>query len=406
LSKINSMNLLKKLFSDRKKVVGLTALLAVVGWFGWRIFAVKSEKLQFQTTPVERGMIVSSISVSGQIVSSNMMEITTQASGLVKKVYVKNGDKVKKGDKILEIELDLQGEQKNAQAWSSYLSAKNSLETAKANLYSLDSSMWAANQKFINDAVARGLAENDPTYIQQRDDWLAAEAKYKNQQAVISQAQAAVNNAWLAYQLSSPIVVAPRDGIITGLSVVEGMTINSNSSSTKVAVVQTKGAPIASFNLSEIDVCQIKPGQKATIVLDSFPDKTYTGKVVGVDRVGTVTSGVTQYPVVVRLDTSAPEILPHMAATAKIIIESKENVLLVPSSAVQTQNGQSYVRVLKNGQVQMIPVETGLVSDTQTEIVSGLAEGDLVVTSMTASWQRNEESPFRKGMGGMMKMVR
>ena len=62
--------------------------------------------------------------------------------------------------------------------------------------------------------------------------------------------------------------------------------------------------------------------------------------------------------------------------------------------------------MLKNGQVQIIPIETGLVSDTQTEIVSGLAEGDLIITSMTVNAQRNEESPFKEKMNRMMKMVR
>jgi len=194
--------------------------------------------------------------------------------------------------------------------------------------------MWQANQKFINDAVERELPENDPTYIQENSDWLAAEAKYKNQQAVVSQAQAAVNSAWLSYQLTSPIITAPVSGTIVGLNFVPGMVIGSSSTTTsqRVAVIRTEGTPIASFNLSELDVPVVKPGQKATIELDSLPDKTFTGKVMSVDWLGTITNGVTNYPVIIQFDTSSEKVLPNMAASANIIIEVKDNVLLVPSN--------------------------------------------------------------------------
>jgi len=410
-TKIKFMNLIKKLFGGRKKVIGLIILLAATGWFGWRTFTAKDKKPRYQTITVKRGMIISSVSASGRVLSANIISASTKASGIIKKVYVRNGDEVKKGDKILEIDLDLQGKQKNAQAWSSYLSAKNSLETAKANLYSLNSSMWAANQKFINDAVARDLAENDPTYIQQHDDWSAAEARYKNQKTVVAQAQAALNNAWLNYQLSSPIIRSPATGIITNLSVVEGIVINGSSdgnTSQKIAVVKKGSTILAKFNLSEIDVSKVIVGQKAIIVLDSIPDKTFTGKVASVDKIGAVTSGVSQYPAIIQFDTQAIKILPNMAVTANIVIDRKDNVLLVPSGVIQNKGDQSYVSVLVDGKSQFVPVETGLSSDTQTEIVSGLNEGDLVITGSisSAGSQPNGTSPFKKGVGGMMKMAR
>lgn len=402
------LNKVKKVFNTRpKKIAGIIAVI-VIAFLGWRVFGRKQAKVQYQTAKVVRGTIISSVSASGQILTANIIDVTSNASGLVKKVYVKDGDRVSAGQKILELVLDSDSKQRSASAYSSYLSAKNSFDSAQVTLWTLDSAMWVANQTFINDAVARGLLTYDPTYIQENDNWLAAEAKYKNQQAVIAQAQRVVNNAWLAYQQVSPIVTAPMSGIISNITYAEGMTLGGTSdSSQRIAIIRSEGNPLATFNLSEIDVAKVKPGQKATIKLDSLADKTFTGKVVTVDRVGSVTSGVTNYPIVIKFDTEAPEVLPNMSATAVIILEAKDSVLLVPSSAVRVQGDQNTVRVLKNKKEQTMVVETGLISDTQTEIISGLSEGDEVITSTitsTTTRQGTSSSPFsgqlRIGGGG------
>ena len=395
-------------FKNRLKAVIILAvivgLIIVVG----RLVKSKNQQPQIQTQKVERGTIVSSISASGQILTANIVNITTNTKGLVKKVYVKDGDKVWAGQKLMELTLDSDAQQKNAAAWASYLSAKNSLDSAQATLYSLQSQEFAANQKLINDAVARELKTDDPTYIQENADWLAAEAKYKNQQNVIVQSRAAINSAWLSYQSVSPIVTAPISGTITNLTYTEGMSLSASSdASQRVAVIASEGTPLSSFNISEIDVSKVRPGQKATIKLDSLADKTFTGKVITVDKIGATTSGVTNYPVIIKFDSGASEILPNMSATANIILEVKDNVLLVPSSAVQKQNDQNVVRVMKGKQQQVVNVEVGLISDAQTEIISGLSEGDEVITSNTASTINNQSggSVFSGG-GSRMFMGR
>ena len=414
---------LKKLFSDRKKIVILVMLVAVLAFMGWQATAGKEEKQQFQTSEVERGMIISSVSASGQVLSVNVMSANTKASGIVKKVYVQDGDYVNKGDKILEINLDFQGQQKNVSAWSSYLSAKNSLESARASQYTLQVDLFSKWDSFKELAESDDYEESDgtPKYEQRalpefhipEKQWLAAELKYKNQEQVISQAQVGLNSSWLNYVQTSPTITAPTSGIITSLMFAEGMSIGSldtgnTTSNQKVATIKTEGMPIVSVNLSEIDVSQVEIGQKATITLDGITDKTFIGEIIGIDRIGETTSGVTQYPAIIRLDSSSREILPNMTVTANIIIDRKENVLLIPSSAVQTQDEQNFIKILKGDQAQSISVETGLVSDTQTEIVSGLEEGDLVITGTVSSVgsQENGSSPFGGGMGGMIRMGR
>lgn len=411
---MKNLNRIKSLIAKKPKLAALVlVVLAALTFFLWRGFK-KDKQPQFQTAKVERGMLVSSISASGQVLTVNIMGATTKASGIVKKVYVKDGDIVKAGDRILEVTLDLQGQQKNAQTYSSYLSAKNTLESAKATQYSLQADMFGKWDTF------KELAEKDeydtpeeralPEFHIPEKEWLATEAKYKNQQAVITQAQTGVNSAWLAYKLSSPVITAPTNGVVTSLMFVEGMTIGSldtgaSVSNQKVATIQTEGMPIVSVNLSEIDVSQIKLGQKATVTLDSITDKTFTGKVVGVDKIGTYMSGVTQYPAIIQLDSNTPQILPNMTVTANIIIAVKDNTLLVPSGAVIEQDGQTLVRLLEKNLQQTVPVETGLTSDMQTEIVAGLNEGDVVIIGLISD-DVLETSPFsgtRGGMGGIMR---
>jgi RND family efflux transporter MFP subunit len=419
------MKKLAQLFSGRKKFVVAVIALVIVGFIGWKVYSGYQTTPQYQTAQVERNLIISSVSASGQVLSVNIMSANTKASGIVKTVYVKDGDQVKQGDKILEIDLDFQGQQKYAQAWASYLSAKNSLESAKVSLYTLQSDMLSKWDTFkeLAESDTYETSDGSPRYDQRalpefhiaQDDWLAAEAKYKNQQAVITQSQAALNSAWLDYTLTSPTITAPTAGTVTSLMYTPGMSIGSldtgtTTSNQKVATIKTEGTPIISVNLSEIDVSQAQLGQKTTITFDSLEDKTFTGKVVGVDRIGQTSSGVTQYPAIIQLYTASEHILPNMTATAKIVVNQKDNALLVPTAAVQTQNGSSFVKVLKKGQVQSVSVETGLISDNQIEIVSGLEEGTEVVTNTittNGSSQSNATSPFG-GAGGAtyMRMVR
>ncbi len=407
---------------SRKRLIIFLFIVAIIVFAGWKIFAGKSQTNQYQTSQVEKGTIVSTVAESGQVLSANFVNVFTQASGQVSKIMVNDGNKVKKGDVIAEVDLDQLGQQRNTQAWASYLQAQSSLNSAHATQYSLQSSMFTKWNTFYNLATNSTYQNSDgtpndtnralPEFHEAQDDWLAAEANYKNQQNVVNQAQANLQNAWVTYQLTSSQITAPMDGKLTNLTIFPGITIsntssttnssNSNISSQQIAVIQNEQNPLATFNVSEVDINKIKIGQKATLTLDSLSGKTFTGKVVSVDRIGSVTSGVTNYPVIIQFDTTVPQVLPNMAINADIIIATKDNALLVPTTAVQTTGTQSYVRVLNNGQVTQTAVETGLSSDTQTEITSGLTEGQTVVTSVlqsTSSSQRST-SPFSSFGGG------
>lgn len=383
-------NRIKAFFNSKLKIgIGLVVVALLI--FGAvRLFGSKSSGVTYQTGTVTRGTVVSTIDASGTVMTANIVDISTNASGVVKKVYVKDGDKVTAGQKIADITLDTSGQQKNAQAWSSYLSAKNSLASANANYYTQQAAEFSANQKFINDAVARNLSTSDPTYIQEYATWKAAEAAFNNQTGQVAQTQSALTSSWLSYQATAPTVVAPMAGTVSNVSLVEGMVLSSSNSTTtisnqRVAVINNGSKPILSFNLTEVDVPKVKVGQKATVTLDSLLDKSFTGTVMTVDRIGSTSSNVTSYPIIIQLDTDSESILPNMTANASVIVETKTDVLMVPSTAVKTSGGVSTVQKMVNGKPENVTVEIGISSDSDTEIVSGLSDGDTVVTATITS---------------------
>lgn len=388
----------KKVLSNRRRAIIVFTALAVIVFFAWRTLGKKEEVPQIQTATVERGTIVSSITASGQILTSNIMHATTQASGVVKKVYVSDGDKVYKGQTIAEIELDTEGQQNRASAYASYISSVNSLKSAENNLR-----LAKAALDRVYDEI-QGHDEDET--LEMKETRTKAEVAHDNAYDAIQAARAKLSSANLDYQVSSPTIVAPTTGTINSVTIAEGMNLSASEGTNgrtnqRVVSIVSEGKPLVSLNVSEIDVPRIKPGQKATITIESVADKTFTGKVVSVDRIGTTTSGVTNYPIIIQLDTSASQILPNMAATANIIVEAKSDILVVPASAVQTQDGQSVVRVLEDETERTVSVEVGISSDTQIEITSGLSEGDIVITGTTSLIQTQEgTSPFGGGFGG------
>jgi len=393
IQKIKSLPLLVK-------IIGIATVFAL-GYFIYTKVKTTSEKPQYTTEKVERGTLIVSLSSSGLISSANSASVTTQTSGVVSKLYVKNGDTVQSGDPIAEVDLDMNGQQRANQAYASYQSAKNSLESAKTTLYSLHSTLFTEWRSYMDIAENSTYTNSDGSpntnnrtlapYISTNDDWLSAEAKYKNQQQVINQSQTSVSSAWASYQQASPIIYAPISGTISGLSLQIGSVLTSQTSSTgnstsqRIANIKTDATPIAIVNLSEIDVTKIKIDNKVTLTMDAYPDKTFTGKIISIDTTGSVTSGVTTYPAYIVFDTTIDGVYPNMGVNAKIITAVKDNVVLVPSSAVTSTDGVSTVKILVKGNFQQQPVEIGNANDTQTEIVTGINEGDTVVTSVSTT---------------------
>lgn len=372
--------------ADRKRLIGAGVIILLIIFGVSRVLASAKNKTTYQTATVTKGTIVSTISASGKAISTNVLTINTQATGVVKAVYVKDGDKVFAGQRIAEITLDSDGALANARSYASWIAAQNSYRSTQASL---------AN---VYDQIKGHATDESFAMIETR-----TKAEVANDNAYFNLAAAA-----LSYQEVSPIITAPFSGTIGSVGLVEGMVLAGSSSTTtissqRVAVIKGTAFPIVNVTLTEIDVPGVLVGQKATVTFDSIPDKTFTGVVATVDRIGSTVSNVTGYGVNIKLDTDSNEILPNMAASANIITQTKTDVLTIPSSAIHTDTNGSYVEVLRNGSPVEESVETGISSDTDTEITSGLTEGEVVVTSTvsaSSATTTTTNSPFSIFGGG------
>ncbi len=149
--------------------------------------------------------------------------------------------------------------------------------------------------------------------------------------------------------------------------------------------------------VGEADVSKLKLGQVANVTIDALAGQKMTGKVSSLDPVATISQGVPVYGIDIAIDIPAPSLKAGMSGTAAVILASKQNVLLVPNTAIRTLSGQRGVQVLKGGEPVDTPVTFGLANDQFTEAVSGLAEGDVIVIPQAragASAQPN------RGFGG------
>ena len=190
--------------------------------------------------------------------------------------------------------------------------------------------------------------------------------------------------------LADYYIRAPFAGIIASVPVIKG---DNASSSTTLGTVIT-AERVATISLNEIDIARVQLGQKVTLTFDAITNLVLAGKVAEIDSIGTVSSGVVNYNVKISFDTSDERIKPGMTVSADITTETKENVLIVPGSAVKTLNNESFVQIF-NPEIYLASGSQGIASgrtpeqkkvvvgasdDTNVEILSGLQEGEQIVT--------------------------
>lgn len=195
--------------------------------------------------------------------------------------------------------------------------------------------------------------------------------------------------------LSNSYIVAPFDGTIASLSIKKGDSLSS-SASIGTFITDQK---IAEISLNEVDVSKVKIGQKVDLTFDAIDDLKITGEVVEIDTIGTVSQGVVSYSVKISFGSQDERVKSGMSVNASIITNEQNDVLIVPSSAIKTLGEKSFVEVLQekismgNRKTQtttqavigkLTPVVLGISDDTNTEIVSGLNEGDQIIVKTVA----------------------
>jgi RND family efflux transporter MFP subunit len=238
------------------------------------------------------------------------------------------------------------------------------------------------------------LLSVETTISSNKDSFTSSGLDTQSAQISITQAQNSLLDA--QQNLSYYYIKAPFSGVIASVPVIKGDNVGSG---TTLGTIITS-TELATVTLNEVDVAKIALGEKATLTFSAIPDLSISGIVAQIDSLGTVSQGVVNYGVKISFDTSDNRVKPGMSVDAKIITKVEQNVLTVPNGAVKTQGGVSYVQMFDTALLAPLPgvqgspstipprnqtVQIGISDATSTEILSGLNEGDQIVTKTITS---------------------
>lgn len=428
------------------------------GWW-WYKTTQTSNRPQFVTAKAELGDITSSISSTGKLDAAVFVNVGSQISGTLKKLFVDFNSPVKAGQIVARLDRET--------LEAAMLQAKANVSSAKARLAQTKSQAILEDTRITTDIAQRKaslekaeadwkrLAElNRKGYIStqeldvSRETVAVAKAQYdaaignrvnrEVRESDIAAAKAAVEQAEAALHqaeanLDHTIIRSPINGVVISRNVDEGQTVAASLQAPTLFVIGDLSRMKVNISVDEADIGQVKVGQDAEFSVDAFPERTFKGKVVEIYRSPTVIQNVVTYNTILVIDNRDRLLMPGMTANVSIITARKEGVLLVDNSALRvkmpTENnrqekpgnsasGQSgkgstekgnrgkAVWVQKGTKPVRVPVVTGLSDNNRTEIVSsggrdeaaGLKEGDDVVIEIKGNKASSSaRSPFSFG---------
>jgi HlyD family secretion protein len=195
--------------------------------------------------------------------------------------------------------------------------------------------------------------------------------------AQVTQARSTLTQAQL--NLEEATLVAPFVGTVADINIEVGQMVNS---STPVIVLTDLTNYYVALYVDETEIGQVRIGQPVVITPDAFPDEEIEGEVTAIKSIGTVSGGIVTYEVRVEIASTEVSIKPDMTTSATVVVEEKENVLLIPNRAIRREGDVEYVEVLAGTEVRRVAIATGASNDAVTEVTAGLEQGDLVVTNV------------------------
>ncbi len=394
-------------------IIALTCLLVVsLGACGG-----PPEESQSQLVEVSRGDLMVTVSADGNLSFVKDRQLVFGISGTIAEVNVEEGDRVSQGEvlarldttslelaaKSAEVDLEIAANSYRAltypytystfaydvpTALAAVASARRELKKAVEALeieMSFDQywEVWHGLDKARTELteaeqrLARGYGEDvfGSGYLPVTSYWTLREA-----QLGMEKAQVALDAA--NKDLKSAVMVAPFDGVVATVDIKEGDSISAFDYATRTIVeLVDPGEMELNAEVDEIDVPNVEPGQRAIIDVDALPGVQLEGEVKSVSPVATEESGLVLYKIKVGFE--APEgsgLKGGMSATADIVITERSDVLLVPSRAIgEDSQGNPVVKVMVGGQIEERAVVIGMSDGSQTEVVSGLDEGEVVV---------------------------
>src|ERR1039457_3936516 len=422
----------------KKVLIGVGVVLVLVIIVSVTVYQSQKNLVTVQTGKVQKQNLASVVSASGEIKPKTYVNIGANAFGKIIKLHVKEGDRVKKGQLLAQLE----NVQSSADVNATRASVQAAQTDAVASDAALNTSLADLNHAKLDWERAQGLY-NAPLIAKQDYDfkkaaWESADAGLAQAEAKVAQAKAqkdsmdkhiTQNQATLTRftdVLQKTTYEAPFDGVITNLPVREGETVVigiQNSPGSTLMTLADMSVITSEVKVDETDIVNVHLGQPADVTIDAIPHKIFHGVVseIGdnaiVRSTGVATSQATStseeakdFKVVVTLADPPPPLRPGLSSTAKITTATRSGALSIPIQAltVRTQAdlapkdkdaGKNSVQassppaeaskqkeevqgvfVIRNKKAEFIPVDTGISGTTDIEVVKGLQEGDEVIT--------------------------
>ncbi len=391
----------------RRRIIWSAIAVVVLGGGGYGVKAALSPSRTIDPSKiasVERGDLARVVVATGKIQPLSKVEIKSKASGIVKKLYVDYGDRVKQGQLLAELDkVQLEAAERayraNLQAAEAALdSSKATLERNKVDAEGPDVpflklNMERAEQMYKDGVMSKSLVEDaEKNYQLALNKQVSAErnlavskAEIAKCEAQVAQARASLENA--QEDLRNSTIVSPIDGLVLSRDVNIGDAVSSilvlGSQATLIMTLGDVSEVYVQGKVDEADIGKVFLSQPARIVVESFKDKKFTGKVTKISPLGKEKDNVTTFEVRVSISNPGGELKANMSANAEILLEEKKNVLMIPEAAlIYDKERKPSVEIpdakAENGK-KKLSVKLGISNGVKTEILDGLNEKQQVV---------------------------
>ena len=389
-----------------KVLIGIVVVVVFGSAAALSVAKSRDRGLDVRMEAVKRRDLVQIVTASGNIRAHSKVDISSDVSAKVSKLLVKEGQDVKEGQVLLRLD--------PAQYQAGVSLAEAALSQSKA-----DSARQRANliqaQRNLDRFLALRTRDSVLVSAQQVDDarttLQVSQAQLKSAEFGVSQARASLDQA--EDKLSKTIIRAPMDGKITRLNVDQGETViigTMNNAGSLILTISDLSVIEVVLQVDETDVPQIALGDSATVRIDAFPDRTFSGRVTEIgnsaikppSEQATGQQAAIDFEVILTLDPTDAPLRPDLSATADIITARRTDALAVPIIALTVKDqtadtaradsiqenpvpGETAkqevegVYVVKDGKVKFTPVKIGIAGQEYFEILSGLSVGDTVV---------------------------
>lgn len=390
---------------NKKKALVIAAVAAIAALAVWLLSGgKKEEKITFDTAAVAPANIMNSITATGTIEPVTSVTVGTQVSGIVSKLFVDYNSVVKKGQVIAELD--------KTNLMSQLNTAKTQLATAQSLL-----NYQTANYKRYKTLFEKGLVA--------ADDFDNAKLSYTQAKEQVVSAKEEVQRAQT--NLGYATITSPIDGVVLSKSVEEGQTVAASFSTPELfTIAQDLTNMQVVADVDEADIGDVKEGERVTFTVDAYPDDTFEGEVKQVRQEATTTNNVVTYEVVISAPNADLKLKPGLTANVTIYTAERKGVLSVPSKAlrftpqketvgkmkiVDIANAKNKVWTIEGNSIVAHKVNIGMTDGTNTQIVSGIAEGTKVITGLNVTGgeekmpmeAQGEKSPFAPGPPGKNK---